>query len=451
MAPEKLPRTYWIAAVIIIIAIPLVMLYLDAVQRGQAFDEYLRGLFTSVTDTNSHETGEALDKSTPLFLTSRLIGEGIDETPPWITHVITADLDRDGLLDVIACDAIRNQIVWIHQTAAGQFQEIPIGASVPAPAHAAVSDIDGDGDLDVLVAVMGAILPTNDKIGAIVILENNGSEQFTNRVIDEQVSRVTDVQAGDFDGDGDIDLSIGQFGYYDGEIRWLEQTASWQFESHQLLNLSGTIHTPVGDLDGDGDLDIAAVVSQEWEEIYAFENDGNGNFTQHLVYGSTNEDFGSSGLSLADLDLDGDLDMLYTNGDAFDYSPPGPRPWHGVQWLENNGSLAFEYHRIGDFPGAYAAQAVDGDRDGDLDVFLVSTFNAWDDPTAQSLSWFRNDGNMEFTLHDLASSPTHLLTLTSGDINDDGWTDLVTGSMHVYPPYDRMGRVTLWTNTWSGR
>ena len=123
MAPEKSPRTYWITAVIIIIAIPLVMLYLDAVQRDQAFDDYLRGLFTSVTDTNSQETGETLDKSVPLFLDSRLIGDGIDETPPWITHVITADLDRDGLLDVIACDAIRNQIVWIRQTAKFSFAE----------------------------------------------------------------------------------------------------------------------------------------------------------------------------------------------------------------------------------------------------------------------------------------------------------------------------------------
>ena len=33
------------------------------------------------------------------------------------------------------------------------------------------------------------------------------------------------------------------------------------------------------------------------------------------------------------------MDILYTNGDAFDYIPPGPRPWHGVQWLENKGNL----------------------------------------------------------------------------------------------------------------
>ena len=64
-----------------------------------------------------------------------------------------------------------------------------------------------------------------------------------------------------------------------------------------------------------------ALVSQEWEEIYVFENDGHAAFKPGMIYGSTNEDFGSSGISLVDMDLDGDLDVLYTNGDAFDYIP----------------------------------------------------------------------------------------------------------------------------------
>ena len=326
-----------------------------------------------------------------------------------------------------------------------------IATALPAPARVTPSDVDGDGDVDLLVAVMGTIAPNNDKIGAVVVLENDGAQQFTRHVLVERVARVSDVAPGDFDGDGDVDLAVGQFGYYDGEIRWMENTGAWQFESHPLLNLAGTIHTPVGDLDGDADLDIAAIVSQEWEEVYVFENDGLGGFQRHLVYGSTNDDFGSSGLSLADLDLDGDLDMLYTNGDAFDYTPPGPRPWHGVQWLENAGGLTFEYHRIGDFPGAFSGNAVDADRDGAIDIFVDSAFNDWDSEDALSMGWFENDGTMGFTFRDLATAPTHLLTLASADIDGDGWIDFVTGGMHAYPPYDRMSRVTWWRNDWPGR
>ena len=62
-------------------------------------------------------------------------------------------------------------------------------------------------------------------------------------------------------------------------------------------------------------------------QTYLFVNDGKGKFTSKLLHGISNEDFGSSGISMHDLDRDGDLDILYTNGDAFDYQPPRPRPW----------------------------------------------------------------------------------------------------------------------------
>ena len=64
-----------------------------------------------------------------------------------------------------------------------------------------------------------------------------------------------------------------------------------------------------------------------------------------MLWGSTHPDFGSSWLSLADLDRDGDPDLLYANGDAFEYAPPNSRPWQGIQWLENRGNLTFEFHR----------------------------------------------------------------------------------------------------------
>jgi hypothetical protein len=295
---------------------------------------------------------------------------------------------------------------------------------------------------------MGQLFPTNDKIGSVVILENVGKGAFTARTILERVARVTDVRGADFNRDGRPDLVVGQFGYDDGETRWLENLGRWQFRSHALQSLSGVIHTIPVDMDGDGDADFVSLVSQEWEEIYLFENDGRGGFDPHLIWGSSNEDYGSSGIRVTDMNRDGKLDILLTNGDAFDYLPPRPRPWHSVQWLENQGDFKFAHHPIGKLEGASGAVAADVDGDGDLDAVAVSCYNFWEKPESQSLVWFENDGRMNFIQRDVSHSPTHLISLETADMNGDARPDFVTVRMDVYAPFTKEGRVVLWLNHW---
>ena len=379
--------------------------------------------------------------------TSRFIPKPIGtpfEGKPWISHVTLVDLDRDGRKDVLACDDKLNAVVWLRQRADGGFAESTLAADLPGVVHVEAVDMDGDGDLDLLAACMGEVFPNNDKIGSVVILENDGLQHFTRHTIIEHVARVTDVQAGDFNGDGKLDLAVAQFGYDQGEIRWMENIGDWQFKSHNLLSLSGTINVCVADMNGDGTNDIVAVVSQQWEEVYLFSNDGHGNFTNKILFGSTNEDFGSSGISLSDLNRDGRPDILYTNGDGFAYADPGTRPWHGVQWLENRGDGFFRFHRIGNVPGAYSAVGVDLDGDGFMDVVCTSGFNDWSRPKAVSVVAFMNDGKMNFTEHVLAYAPTQLITLAAADMDGSGRPSLVTGGFYSYPPFDRMSRITLW-------
>ena len=388
----------------------------------------------------------ASDRSSALGLdtyTKREIGRKA-EANSWITDLLIVDLDRDGMKDVIVCDGHANRVSWIRQVRLREFVEQDIGAPIAGPAHVEVGDINGDGHLDVLVAAMGVIPPSNAKTGAVVVLVNDGQNRFTNRVLLENVARVTYVAAAPFTQSGRLDLVVAQFGYMVGEVRWLENLGDWQFKSHSLLDMPGTIHAPAVDLTGAGKMDVVALVSQDAEEVHAMMNDGAGRFRDRVVYGSTNKDFGSSGLSVGDVNQDGKPDIVYTNGDGFDYATPGSRPWHGVQWLENLGGGKFAHHRVGDFAGAYSPIVVDLNSDGYPDIVASSCFNDWKDKTAVSLMCFENDGKGKFTARVLAHEPTHLVVVKAGDLYNDGRIQLVTGSFMFYPPYDRGSRITLW-------
>ncbi len=366
------------------------------------------------------------------------------DTPPKISHVQAFDLDADGWQDLIACDCENHTVSWVRQTAPGEFQENVLCDGLLAPAHADCVDFDGDGDIDIAVGLLGVLFPNNDKLGSVVILENDGQQSFTPREILSDVARVSDVRAGDLDEDGDVDLVVTHFGYHQGEVRWMENLGDWSFENHVLQELPGGIHGVIHDMDHDGHLDIVVLISQDSEEVYLFSGDGRGEFKQELLYAANNTEYGSSGLWVEDLDQDGDPDILFTNGDAYDYSPPHPWPWHGVQWLENQASRGFLYHRITSFGGAVCAQPRDCDGDGDVDIFVSSAFNAWDDPSAQSLILLRNNGDMSFTKHGLSNTPSHIQTIAVEDFDKDGVIDLVSGGMHVAEPYDRVQRLMYW-------
>ncbi len=439
-----------LAILVLIAGIPMLVLNYQSGRSGLSKKEVVSRLMAKIfggDDADGESAGKAAgaDKSYSDFLVPQPIGFEFTEAP-LISHICVTDLDRDGLLDVVVCDCKSNFVSWIRQYPQGVYTEKILADELIAPAHVEANDFDMDGDLDLIVGVLGMLFPNNDKIGSVVILENDGKQNFTKHLVVDKIARVADARAGDLDGDGDKDLAVAQFGYDDGETRWVENLGNWNFKSHILQNLSGPINVDIVDIDNDKDMDIIALVSQEWEEIYCWVNDGKGQFKPKLLWGSSNQDFGSSSSAINDYDGDGDFDILYTNGDAFDYIPPQGRPWHGVNILENKGNLEFEYRRLTYFTGATYMRAADPDNDGDKDFFAVSTWNLWDKPDSYSLIWLENTGDKQFVKHEITNKPSHLLCCEPGDFNNDGLVDLVTCGMHTFPPYDRMGRITLWMN-----
>ena len=189
------------------------------------------------------------------------------------------------------------------------------------------------------------------------------------------IGRTVCAEPGDFDGDGDVDLTLCEFGHDEGTVSWLEnEDDSDNWTQHILDPRPGSIHAMPVDIDGDDDLDIVAILSQTVEEVMLYRNDGTGNFTSEPLYHSNLTYYGMSGLSITDLDKDGDNDIVFTNGDTMDFDIPegvNPNQLHGVAWLENNGEGGFSHHDITRNWGAYDTAITDIDNDGDLDIVLI--------------------------------------------------------------------------------
>ncbi len=365
--------------------------------------------------------------------------------PPVIGHLRVVDLDQNHVPDVLVCDTTAGRVVWMAQRPDGAWVETTVGMGT-CPSHAEVVDLDHDGRAEIVFSTLGGLTPTDDPVGTVEVVRNDGRGNAAQERLLSGAPRVSDVRAADLDGDGDTDLAVAMFGMYaTGGIGWLERTAPGSYELRTIERICGVSHVPVGDLDGDGRPDIAALVSQHHERIIVCFNRGGGKFDERVVYQAAHPLWGLSGIELVDLNKDGRLDILFTNGDALDFDT-APKPYHGVQWLENVGEMKFAYHDIARLYGAYRAVAADLDGDGDLDVVVSSMTAPWQNEDAQSLVWFENDGRQGFSARGIANSPTSLVSIEVADFNGDGRPDIIAGGMYVMRPYGRVGRITMWTN-----
>lgn len=310
------------------------------------------------------------------------------------------------------------------------------------PDHIVACDFDRDGNQDYLVAELGTLNATDDLAGRVTLLRSTGSEeQFQSIPLKHSFGRVADARVADLDGDGDDDFIIAEFGFEKtGRLVWLECVGLADKGPSTVLHVMdsrhGSIHAPPVDLDGDGDLDVIALFSQEYESIVAFMNDGNGTFTSETLFEANTPSFGSSGLELTDLDGDGDVDILFTNGDTLDKFQL--RPFHGIHWLENTGASRFDYHHLTNLPGAVKAIPCDVDGDHDLDIVAV----AYCPPELKhqarpkkrdTLIWLKQVGPNLFERHSLNQSGDGHMSVMTGDFNHDGRPDIIVGETSFDP------------------
>ena len=142
--------------VLVFAGIPMIFLNFQAKRSGMTWGSVIQRILNKAGEkdkvsgaVSNNTIGEKVD-----FLDPKLIGDNFIE-PSLISNVAVADLDHDGLLDVIVCDCRSNTVSWIRQHPAGTYTERVLADNLFAPAHIQVIDFDKDGDNDIMVAVLG--------------------------------------------------------------------------------------------------------------------------------------------------------------------------------------------------------------------------------------------------------------------------------------------------------
>ena len=237
-------------------------------------------------------------------LTDQALGDGLS------VYGDVGDIDADGDVDVVVSG--ERSVIWLND-GKGNFTDNRTIDVLHSTQDAKLSDLDADGDLDIVFA-------TTDEATGIVIYLNNGGSSFVLADTIAINSPVTSIELGDIDNDGDTDVvyaADGGFGFalnngagiFDDAFRELPifDELNKDFDNFEASDIF-TGDVEVGDVDGDGDLDIVhgSGIQGQGSNVLVWKNDGNGNFTNvaQRLRGLSND------LVLVDLDNDRDLDML---------------------------------------------------------------------------------------------------------------------------------------------
>ena len=364
------------------------------------------------------DTAESIDWLTDtgnLLISNSILTSSVEHTVDGdfdhALSVYSADIDGDGHLDVLGAANYADDITWWENSdgLGTSWTKHTIDGDFNGACSVHSADIDSDGDMDVLGAAAGASDITwwenSDGTGTIWI-------KYT---LNDNFNGACSVYSADIDGDGDMDVLGAAF--QSDDIAWWENsdTGSGIYWIEHIIEDDYSCVESVlsADIDGDGDMDVLGVggPGSVADDIAWWEN-SNGSGTSWIQHTVTDTFLGAKATYSADIDGDGDMDVL---GASFFIDD--------ITWWENlNGSgTSWTEHTIdGDFGAAWSVYSADIDGDGDMDVLGAAA-------SADDIAWWENSDGLgtSWTEHTVDSNFDSVRSVYSADIDGDGNMDVL--------------------------
>lgn len=364
-------------------------------------------IIITITNLVSAQTFTNLEPATPL--------EGV-----WYSSVAFADVNGDGYEDALVAGmtaSMKKTTNLYISSGAGTFTETT-GVPFAGVSNSAVafSDVDSDGDMDVLISgsdnSLSRITKLYTNMGNGNFAENTGSKF--------EAVEYSAIDFSDIDGDGDEDVLIS--GRNDER-----ETITRLYTNNGYGVFTKVIETPFegvengsiefADIDNDGDEDVL-VTGRNQKEIAStklYINDGTGSFTATQ---STIEQIEQSSVEFADFDNDGDEDLIITGLNEL-YKPT-------TKLYLNDGTGNFAEQTNTDLEDFYNGSVAvsDIDNDGDKDLFITGS-----NDEKHFTKLYTNDGagNLNET-NDTDYLGVFCGAIATSDFNNDGYSDiLITG------------------------
>ncbi len=348
--------------------------------------------------------------------------EGITTTPSASRSANFIDVNGDGWDDIFFTNGPapgQNNMLYINN-GDGTFTTVTdddIVLDNDRSDGASFADVDNDGDLDAVVVTYGR----NGTGKKNYFYRNNGDGTFEyepDNAIGIPLTYSEMANWIDLNNDQLLDAYITNSVVSTRNLYFANQ-GDGSFEA--VTGLSITNETLASrsinwiDYDGDGDSDLF-ITNENNANNSLFRNDGPDNFTKITNLSITQSGGNSAGSSWADVDNDGDFDLFIAN-------------WNGQNnqlFINENGTFIEQTNseialEIG---SSFGSAFADVDNDGDLDLLVCNAYY----PGQVTNSLFINDGTGVFTKDTTSSLANHqgnTFGCAFGDYNNDGWLDVI--------------------------